>query len=762
MEKLYYTIRDLMEFAQSKGGSCLSFEYVAFHHPYKWRCEQGHVWEAPFSRIRSGSWCRECHLKYQRQYPNTHITIVDLHKLAKSKDGQCLSEAYINSHHKYQWKCKEGHTWEAPYSRIKRGGWCPECNVVSRAERKRKYTIEDMRGLAKKQGGECLSEKFISVSKKFIWKCAKGHIWEAIAIPIMSRNVWCPICARERAGISRRFTIEDAQNIAAIRGGYCLSDSYINCKSQLLWKCTEGHEWVSTFDNISSGSWCKACAGLEGNTIEDAQKLAEQRNGKCLSSVLKNSKEKLAWVCAEGHRWDASYGNIHKGTWCPTCAGTVKNTLHDAQLMARSRGGRCLSDTYVNAHEKLKWECANGHIFEKNYNNVQQGNWCSQCLTRLNEQKTRFIFEALLEKKFPTNWVVLGNYCQLDGYNEELKLAFEFQGIQHYEEYPYYHRNRGDFEAQTKRDEEKRQLCKELGIVLIEIKYTLKTDQEKINYIHNFLNENNYQVNTKEDVLERMKDFYKVNAAYLELVQIAEERKGELLSENYLGAHEKLLWSCEKSHEWLAAPTAIKGGSWCPECKKHKIGDTKRIYTIDIVKEFAVSKGGECASEEYKSVTQRLEWKCSEGHTWKANFGAVKSGTWCPYCAGNVMKTIKDAQALAAKKEGLCLSLEYKGAFGKLTWKCRCGHVWDTTYHQVDSGGWCPECAKESRAKLFRKYSIEDMRAIAAEKNGDCLSEAYESCNKKLLWKCQEGHEFGKTLSNLKRGQWCPFCSKER
>lgn len=62
---------------------------------------------------------------------------------------------------------------------------------------------------------------------------------------------------------------------------------------------------------------------------------------------------------------------------------------------------------------------------------------------------------------------------ELDGFNDELKLAFEYDGEQHYKYVPHFHRNGiKDFENQQERDKNKVKLCKENNINLIKIPYT--------------------------------------------------------------------------------------------------------------------------------------------------------------------------------------------------------------------------------------------------------------------------------------------------
>jgi hypothetical protein len=59
-------------------------------------------------------------------------------------------------------------------------------------------------------------------------------------------------------------------------------------------------------------------------TIEDMQKLAEERGGKCLSEEYDGVSSKLEWQCKYGHTWKALPSNVMRGTWCPYCAGKKK------------------------------------------------------------------------------------------------------------------------------------------------------------------------------------------------------------------------------------------------------------------------------------------------------------------------------------------------------------------------------------------------------------------------------------------------------
>jgi hypothetical protein len=115
-----------------------------------------------------------------------------------------------------------------------------------------KITIQDIHALAKKQGGKCLSKKYIGNAAKLKWQCADGHTWEASAAYIKT-GYWCTICRNEKK-------LKYMHNLAKKQGGQCLSKQYINVDSKLKWQCAKGHIFERTRDDIIRNRWCPTCA----------------------------------------------------------------------------------------------------------------------------------------------------------------------------------------------------------------------------------------------------------------------------------------------------------------------------------------------------------------------------------------------------------------------------------------------------------------------------------------------------------------------
>jgi len=71
-----------------------------------------------------------------------------------------------------------------------------------------------------------------------------------------------------------------------------------------------------------------------------------------------------------------------------------------------------------------------------------------------------------------------GRPMELDLYNEELKIAIEYNGRQHYEYVPFFHKGGvKDYDAQVRRDNYKLDICDEKGVYVIVVPYYLPEDK---------------------------------------------------------------------------------------------------------------------------------------------------------------------------------------------------------------------------------------------------------------------------------------------
>ena len=234
--------------------------------------------------------------------------------------------------------------------------------------------------------------------------------------------------------------------------------------------------------------------------------------------------------------------------------------------------------------------------------------------------------------------------------------------------------------------------------------------------------------------------------------KIAEELGGKCLSVEYKNNRTKLLWQCKENHQpWEAIFSNIKYKKrWCPYCN----GGIR--LTLNDCHKLASTKEGFCLSEQYINDCTKMLWICKNNHQWKSTYNNIQNGHWCPKCSGNGKLILEHCIDFAKTKDGKCLSIEYTNSNTQMLWKCDKNHEWQATFDNIKHGKWCPDCGGR------KKLTLEHCKKLAATKNGKCLTEKYINDCTKMLWECEEQHQWSAIYNSIHNGSWCPECKKNK
>lgn len=575
----------------------------------------------------------------------------------------------------------------------------------------------------------------------------------------------------------RETTRKRIGKLAAMRGGRCLSIRKLQRRLQVKLQCRVGHTWWSRADVFLSGAWCRKCEIEQkaSQILKRMQTLARRRGGKLQSTRFKNYRYKLSWQCKNGHTWKTRPDVITGGSWCRKCANKAsRSSLERFQLLAKRRGGKCLSETYVNMQRRLRFQCEAGHVWMAFPENIAHGAWCQKCsaIWRGLHARTYSIddIERLAIKQ--------GGKC----------VSRKYQG----------HKVRLIFECRVGHR------WKATPDNLIQGKWCSRCAHVRRGYSQRI---------------------------GLPLMQkLAKKRGGDCLSTDYISNKAPLKWKCAVGHEWEAPPDRIKNRSaWCPHCP---VGLGERIcrlyfeglfrskfprarpswlrgpsgklleldgYSKDLKLAFEHQGphhyrrvrfyGGKAASLSATQVRDRLKSRLCRQYGIRLivvpelftrlpinellqflEKSCQRLGVPLSVRINRIHINLKSAfshphyarvQTLAGRRGVQLISPIFRGVAHRHVWKCPKGHIRRAPLFSIEKHG-CGLCYNERRTSR----AVDRVRAWARKYGHLCLSHNWRGMYAKMSFMCRRGHRWSvapKCICMSNRGCfWCAIADRPK
>lgn len=273
--------------------------------------------------------------------------------------------------------------------------------------------------------------------------------------------------------------------------GYQLLSSYVNCKTKLLLKCCNGHEYKATWEKFKQGCRCPYCARVKV-TYQQVKQFIEEQGYKLLSKQYVNCKTKLLLQCPNRHKYMVTWNNFHsRGVRCNVCAGQIV-TYEQVKDFLEQRKYKLLSKDYTNAHVKLLVQCDKNHRYDASWGNLKQGYGCPKCKESKGERQLYEILKQIFPNYKITSQDDLGflyykKPLKVDFAIRDLKLVFEYDGGQHFRPVEHWGGEK-TFKETQKRDQKKNDLCKINGYQIIRFRYDERLTKQKV--LQKYIKEN--------------------------------------------------------------------------------------------------------------------------------------------------------------------------------------------------------------------------------------------------------------------------------
>ena len=802
---------------------CLDKITVGSNIKIWWKCSLGHEWESTVGNRNKGSGCPYCsNYKAWVGYNDLATANPELaNEWNYVKNGGVKpTDVTAGSHKKVWWKCRNGHEWEAEIKSRNDGKGCPYCAgriaTVGKNDLQtvnpdlaNEWNFERNNGLA--------PADFLSGSgKKVWWKCSKGHEWQT-TISHRANGYGCPYCSGKKLlkgyndlqtvnpGLAKEWDYDK-------NGSLKPEDVTANNGKKVWWRCSKGHEWQAKIYHRNNGSGCPVCHSERNTSLPEFALLyyLKQNGIEVLHSYKECGYELDIYIPAQhtaiefdGYFWHKkkTRKDLEKNRQCEK----------DGIKLFRIREGLpSLNDSSID------------YVIRKDHKDISDAfkailNEIIGISVDIDLKRDAIAIENLREHMEKENSIVFSNPEIAKEWNFERngnlrpehvvsnsgKIVWWKCSKGHEWQARIQHRSNGfgcpycagriaitglnDLQTVNPDLAKEWDREKNSGLTPMDV---LPNSEKKVWWkcqqghewqaiVGNRSKGQGCPYCSGKRVLAGYNDLQTLNP---KLAQEWDYKKNCRLTptEVTTGSNKKAWWRCEKGHEWQAMVCDRVRGTGCPYCAGNvllKGYNDLQTANPALAAEWNYAKNDGLTPENVTANNnKKVWWRCQKGHEWQASIYNRSKGTGCPYCAGSrALKGYNDLQTVNPtlanewnyeKNDGLTPEDVLPNSAKKVWWRCPKGHEWETAVGTRNQGAGCPYCAGQKAIKGYNDLQTVNP-ALAAEwdyeKNGGLKPcDVLPNSNKKVWWKCRNGHEWEAVIGSRTQGRGCRQCTKEK
>jgi len=160
-----------------------------------------------------------------------------------------------------------------------------------------------------------------------------------------------------------------------------LTKIYINNLQKLDYICPNGHRHSISWNKWQQGRRCPECFSNKMKMKINFILYSFKKEGYILlTKTYKNNRQKLKYICPNGHKHSIAWRHWKQGRRCPECfVNSIKIEIEFIKQSFENDNYKCLTKKYINAHQKLEYICPKGHRHSITWDKWKQGKRCPTC-----------------------------------------------------------------------------------------------------------------------------------------------------------------------------------------------------------------------------------------------------------------------------------------------------------------------------------------------------------------------------------------------
>ena len=295
---------------------------------------------------------------------------------------------------------------------------------------------------------------------------------------------------RKECNYMKRLTYELVKEFIEGLGYELIDKECIKYYSKLTIKDKDGFYYHVLFKHIKNGHIPNKFYNSNPYSIQNIKTWCILNNKPF--EILENKfidarHHKYKWKCFKEdcqEVFEMTWSHVHRGCGCPYCCGkklglsnclATKNPDLAAEWHPTKNGELTPHNVTVNSGKKIWWKCKDcEHEWYTKIYHRSSGSGCPMCNfskgeNRIKEYLDLNIVRYISQKEFKGLVGVGDGNLSYDFYLPEHNMLIEYQGGQHEQYIPYFHKNKTNFKKQQQYDMLKKEYAKQNNINLLEI-----------------------------------------------------------------------------------------------------------------------------------------------------------------------------------------------------------------------------------------------------------------------------------------------------
>lgn len=456
-----------------------------------YECQQcGHRDKKNYNSVQTGRGCPKCAMREVGEMKRW--TLEKAREVFKVVGLTLLATEYKDTDSPLAYVCdKCGHTDKLTPNKAAQGRGCKACGL-SRKGSGNRLTREEVEETLKSKSLAWVSGAYETGKSELKVRCEQcGSTFDGCLENLGAAKYPCAHCRvyTYNGGVKPpKYSVEDVAKRFEELGLILLETSYLGFSVPHQYQCkTCGHKnGKRPSDAFYQATGCKKCgqkrvADFHRLTAADCQERFRQR-GVAALEIPTNPNQEVGVRCLTCGREDKmSLAQVERSNPCTTCnppkyLSVPVSKYHE---LAKTHNGTLLSKGKTTNHVST-WKCEIGHVFYRSYSSIiSNDSFCNVCTAGFQEMLAKVVLEKLFVRPFVKTRIagsqsVGGRTLEVDLYNNDLRLAVEMNGFQHYQPVDFTGKGREaaekNFAIQQENDRRRAVACEDAGITLVVVR----------------------------------------------------------------------------------------------------------------------------------------------------------------------------------------------------------------------------------------------------------------------------------------------------